>query len=188
MVAFDPSADLIGEPGYRYMHNSFVTLFCRRPLLDNAIAQLEAARYHMVLLEAKDWETPKQMHRDLAQALDFPAYYGQNLDALDECLRDVVAHRYGWPGKATGLVLILVGFDSFAKRWSWEAQELLDTIARQARSAVLFGERMFCLVQSDDPLIGFDPVGATPVIWNDAEWLAANRRMDRGDAIRQFAD
>lgn len=101
------------------------------------------------------------------------------LDALNECLRDVVAHRYGWPEKATGLVMVFDGLDSFAKRSSWEAQALLDTIGRQARRALLFGGRMFCLVQSGDPLIEFDPVGATPVIWNDAEWLAANRRMDR---------
>ncbi|HZM83485.1 MAG TPA: barstar family protein [Candidatus Limnocylindrales bacterium] len=176
MVAFDPSADLSGDPGYRYMHNSCVTLFWRRPLLDNAIAQLEAAGYHLVPVDASHWATPKEMHLDLARSLDFPAYYGQNLDAFNDCLRDVVARRYGWPEKATGLVLVFTGYDGFAKRHPREAQILLDIIADRARSALLFGGRLICLVQSDDPMIEFDPVGASPVIWNDAEWLTANRR------------
>ena len=35
---------------------------------------------------------------------------------------------------------------------------------------------MLALVQSRDPDLRFDPVGATPVVWNDAEWLDASRR------------
>jgi hypothetical protein len=31
-------------------------------------------------------------------------------------------------------------------------------------------------VQSDDPTIRFEPVGAMPVMWNHAEWLDAKRR------------
>src|SRR5688572_20278636 len=176
MAAFDPSIDLSMDPGYRLLHNAFVTLFWRRSLLDTTLTQLEMADYHLMHLDACGWETAKDMHRDLARAFDFPSYYGHNLDAFDECLRDVVAHRYGWPERATGLVLVFTGYHAYAARESWDAQALLDAIARHARSALLFGERLICLVQSDNPLIEFDPVGCTPVIWNDAEWLTANRR------------
>lgn len=176
MVAFDRSTDLSGDPGYRYLFNSCVTLFWRRPLLDNAVVQLEAARYHVVRFAASGWQTPQAMHQDLARALEFPAYYGHNLDAFNDCLRDVVAKAYGWPEKATGLVLVFDGFDGFAKRHAQQAQSVLDIIAGQSRSALLYGERMICLVRSDDSMIEFDPVGSLPVIWNDAEWLTANRR------------
>lgn len=33
-----------------------------------------------------------------------------------------------------------------------------------------------CLVHTNNPHIRFEPVGATPVMWNDAEWLASKRR------------
>ena len=42
--------------------------------------------------------------------------------------------------------------------------------------AALIGHRMICLVQSDDPSIQFDPIGATPVLWNDAELHPKDRR------------
>lgn len=59
------------------------------------------------------------------------------------------------------------------------AEHHLDIIAGQACAAALFGHRVCCLVQSNDPAIRFEPVGATPVAWNDAEWLDSTRQQDR---------
>ena len=55
------------------------------------------------------------------------------------------------------------------------AQIVLDILARQARGALLIGHRLICLVQSNDPQLSFEPVGAMPVAWNDAEWLNSKR-------------
>jgi hypothetical protein len=55
------------------------------------------------------------------------------------------------------------------------AQILLDIFADQARRAILIGNRIICLVQSKDPQLSFEPVGAMPVMWNDAEWLNSKR-------------
>lgn len=43
-------------------------------------------------------------------------------------------------------------------------------MASHSRAAALFGDRLMCLVQSNDPRINFDVVGAAPVLWNEAEW------------------
>jgi hypothetical protein len=51
----------------------------------------------------------------------------------------------------------------------------LDIYACQARNGALIGRRMMCLVQTNDPGQAVKPVGATPVVWNDAEFLAAKR-------------
>lgn len=34
-------------------------------------------------------DTPKQLHRILAETLAFPEWYGNNLDALYDCLTDI---------------------------------------------------------------------------------------------------
>jgi hypothetical protein len=54
---------------------------------------------------------------------------------------------------------------------------VLDTFARRSRSAALIGRRMMCLVQTDDARLTFAPVGATPVTWNNAEWLDSKRGL-----------
>lgn len=57
------------------------------------------------------------------------------------------------------------------------AQILLDIFAYQARCAILIGNRIIYLVQSNDPQLSFEPVGAMPVMWNDAEWLNSKRGL-----------
>ncbi|WP_203863650.1 barstar family protein [Planobispora rosea] len=177
MAVFDRDAPLAHQVDYRLMANTFVTLFWRRGILEETIDWLLAHGYEVVRWDASGWMTEDDLHRDFAQALDFPAYYGRNLDALNDCLDDVASGDYGVSSEATGLVLVLIGYDRFAARCPEVAQRVLDIIARNARSAILVGHRMFCLVQSDDPGIVFQSVGATAVAWNDAEWLDANRRV-----------
>ena len=42
-----------------------------------------------ITLDFKDLYTPRQMHEYIAQMLEFPEYYGKNLDALYDCLTDI---------------------------------------------------------------------------------------------------
>jgi len=42
-----------------------------------------------VQLSAASWRTEREAHDALARALDFPDYYGHNLDALHDCLTDL---------------------------------------------------------------------------------------------------
>ncbi|MEU3355227.1 barstar family protein [Streptomyces sp. NPDC037389] len=167
-----------GPPGgIAFMANTFVTLFWRRRLLDEATAGLERDGYRIVRLTAGDWSTEKDMHCGTADALGFPDYYGHNLDALDDCLGDVAClGPYDGSPEGAGLVLVLTDYDRFAAACPDVAHAVLDLIAGQARRASVLRRRVVCLVHSNDPGIRFDPVGAMPVLWNDKEWLDAARR------------
>ncbi len=48
-------------------------------------------------LEGADVVTVEGFHDAIAAALAFPAYYGRNLDALNDCLRDVAQRAAGVP-------------------------------------------------------------------------------------------
>ncbi|WP_433289369.1 barstar family protein [Micromonospora sp. CA-244673] len=160
------------------MINTSVTLFWRTSILDRTKEWLRGHGYQVTHLDASGWATEEAMHRDMAAALCFPDYYGRNLDALNDCMRDVVSYEYGWLPEAAGLALVFTSYDTFATHCPRSAQILLDIMADHSRTASLFGQRLMCLVQSNDPQIRFQPVGAVPVSWNDAEWLDANRRVD----------
>jgi hypothetical protein len=175
MAAFDRDADVSEDLAYWLMINTPVTLYWRRELLDHAVTWLEQHGYHITRLDASRWQEDADLHRAVAETLDFPAYYGRNLDALRDCISDVIGHEYGWPAGTQGLVVTFTGYDAFARNRPRSAQFVLDILAEQARVALLFGERVMCLVQSDDPDIRFEAVGAQPVMWNSAEWLDANR-------------
>jgi acetolactate synthase regulatory subunit len=175
MAPFDPDSDLSADIAYQLLANGFVTLFWRPEVLERVVGWLSDRGYQVVEVDASRWITEQDMHRDLAVALQFPDYYGHNLDALHDCMRDVVMYEYGWSAEATGLALVFTGYHGFAQRCPHAAQAVLDIVADSGRSAALFGRRLLCLVQSDDPDIEFAPVGATPVEWNASDWADAER-------------
>lgn len=177
MAAFDPGAELPGQLDFLLLRNTFVTMFWDTTILEPTVAWLGDHGYHVVPIDAAEWTDEADLHRDIAAALDFPDYYGENLDALNDCLRDVVSCDYGNDADATGFVLVLHHYDGFAAAAPRVAHAVLDIFADRARGALLIGRRMMCLVQSDDPRLTFPPVGAAPVLWNDAEWMNASRGL-----------
>lgn len=178
MSAFNPDSDLRADVAFRLMANSFVRLFWRLELFEQTLTWLREHGYRVVRLDASAWTREADLHRDIAAALDFPDYYGRNLDALNDCLGDIALGGYGTDAKATGFVLAFTAYDTFSAHCAREAQIVLDIIADRARHAMLTGHRVCCLVQSNDPAIRFEPVGAAPVLWNDAEWLDSRRHPD----------
>jgi hypothetical protein len=175
MVAFDPD-DMGGDRlDYQLAMNGFVTLFWSREVLIKTTNGLTGRGYRLVQADASSWRTSEDMHTEVARVLEFPDYYGRNSAALNDCLSDVAKCRYGFSRDDTGLAFVLTGFDQFCRRDTVWAHGLLDIFATQARTAALFGHRMLCLVQSDDPKLTVPPVGATPVSWNPAEWLDSKR-------------
>ncbi|MFD4737797.1 barstar family protein [Streptomyces virginiae] len=177
-----PNTSMSRFPGIEYMGNTFVTLFWRQRLLNQAVQRLEDRDFRVVRLTAGQWSTEQDMHRAIAAALQFPDYYGHNLDALNDCLGDVACYGgYGDSAEGVGLVLAFTDYDRFAAACPSAAQVILDIVANQARHAAVLQRRLICLVHSNDPDIRFDPVGAMPVMWNSDEWLDANRRGQAGD-------
>jgi len=105
MVAFDPEADLSDDRALRLLINTSVTLFWSPQVLDEITAWLTEHGYQVTRIDASTWSTDRDLHRDVAAALGFPDYYGRTLDALNDCMRDVVSQDYGWAPNTTGLAL-----------------------------------------------------------------------------------
>jgi hypothetical protein len=177
MAAFDLD-DPDDEEAYRLVMNGPVTLFHAPEVLAESVGWLSAHAYGVVEIEAATAQTTLQLLDRFAAALHFPRYFGRNLNALNDCLRDVADHAYGFDPAAVGSVLVLRGYDAFARHEPHDAWRVLDIVASRWQEAALVGHRMMCLVQSDDPDLALRPVGATLVGWNGAEWLVARRHTD----------
>jgi hypothetical protein len=162
---------------YWLLQDSPVTLVWSATVLAELTAWLTRHGYTVVSVDTSGWTSHRDLHRDIAAALDFPDYYGRNFNALDDCLFDVAHGAYGLDPTATGLVLVLERYDRFSAIDAESAHALLDYFAQRARLALLFGHRMICLVQSDNPRQRFPDVGATEVRWNQREWADFRRNL-----------
>ena len=76
-----------------------------------------------------------------------------------------------------GRVLVFNKYDSFATKVPQVAWAVLDIVEINSRRMLLFGRRLIILVQSDDPEISFEPIGASSVMWNRKEWLNESRGL-----------
>jgi hypothetical protein len=163
------------DPGFDLIQNGFIAKFHAVSVLDDALSSFRSAGYRVVSVDAGDWSTESELHHDLAAALQFPSYYGRNLSALEDCLRDVAEQDYGWTESDSGLILAIDHFDRFSSAMPETATSVLDIVSRSARLGALLGNRMLCLIRSDDPWLELGRVGGDEPQWNPREWLNANR-------------
>jgi RNAse (barnase) inhibitor barstar len=136
-----------------------VALYGPPERLRRHIAALESDGYRCPAFDCGEWESEAAMHRDLSARLQFPGYYGHNLNALNDCLGDLDIPEAG------GVALVLWRFDRFARLSAERAWHVLEVIATASWQHRLYGRSLLGLVQSDDPQLQFAPVGARPVMW-----------------------
>jgi RNAse (barnase) inhibitor barstar len=111
--------------------------------------ELAERGYQIVRIDAAAPKTEHEFFGAIGAALDFPDYFGHNLDALNDCLGDVVRHAYGWRPDTAGLVIVFTGYQAAAARWPRTARHTLEIIARQSDLAATSGDRLLCLLQDD---------------------------------------
>jgi RNAse (barnase) inhibitor barstar len=76
----------------------------------------------IVEIEFAGITTKGELHAQLARAFDFPAYYGANWDAFNDCIVDAVL------GHPDGMLIRCRGFDGLEARLPREASMLRERL------------------------------------------------------------
>jgi Barstar (barnase inhibitor) len=176
--SFDNSPETWQRRDWELLQNGLVTLFCSKRIFDADIAELADIGYHVVELDAGEWGTTEAALLAIGMAFDFPDYYGRNMNALVDCLRDVATFDYGSDPASTGTVVAIDRLEALARRDPDLVWSLLNILADTGRQALLIGHRFIVMARSDDPMLSVKPVGASPVMWNRREWLDRDRKAD----------
>ncbi len=151
-----------------------IELYFNADVLNRAIEDLERRDAAIVRLDAGSWFRDSALLA-LADALDFPEHFGRNLDALSDCLFDVVAGETGF-GKHDGTrILAIYQFDSLVQNDPTFAHELVEILFENAIMALKLGRPFLVMLQTDDPELTLPTVGATPIGWNRAEFGRSTR-------------
>lgn len=160
---------------WKLLERGAVALYHKGSVLSQDLAWLRSERYVIHELDAVSWKEPSQFHDSVRSVLNFPAYYGRNLASWIDCVAELAVPDDG------GMAIVFRRYDAFARSQPQLAQTVLDSLESTSRRFLLTGRRLLALVQSDDPRIRFERVGAMPVTWNPREWLDSDRGIGRGD-------
>lgn len=155
----------------KLLESSAVTLYHKASVLTQDVVCLQQFGYRLYTLDAALWKSAADFHAAARRELGFPDYYAANLASWIDCLGELDVPYEG------GVVMQFRHFDAFARAEPTFAHTLLDSIESASRRFLLLGQRLLALVQSDDPRIRFERIGAVPVNWNPREWLDSDRGL-----------
>jgi len=167
MAAFENKPDEWQRLDWQILQNGWISLYYQTSVLDNDLNWFKTENYKIADFDCTKWTDENILHIDIKKKLGFPDYYGENFNALNDCLS-------GLEVKEPGLVIV---FRNFQNLDIGIAHDLLDIFALNSRQHMLFGEKLLTLVQVDNPNYQIDPVASSPVLWNGAEWLDSKRGL-----------
>ena len=151
------------------IENGSVIMFWKNSLMERNIEQLKQEGFDVYDFDCTNWDE-KKIHKDLAETLNFTDYYGENLDAFNDCLSDVETENKGF-------VLIFRNYDVFSHKHSELAYDLLDIIQTQSWRFLIKGTVLMSFVQSNDINLTFPPIGRMRADWNIEEWSDDSRGL-----------
>lgn len=161
----------MGDAGFELLRLSPLTRFADPAMMAEEVRDLEADGYRCVPLDCAAWASEADFHTAAASALNFPDYYGRNLDAFNDCIKSIKL------GECRGLVLVFAHWEMFARVVGDRAWHVLDIIAGASRFRLVYGERLLALVHVADPELRFAPLGRVGVVPSDRESRRKAREM-----------
>ncbi len=153
-----------------------IELYRNAGVLNAEIERLERLGAQTVRVDAGSWDGDSFLTA-LAHALDFPDYFGGNLDALADALGGSVAGEYGYRDVPGCRLLAIYQFDSFVRSAPRRSAALLEVLHDTAILALKLGDPFLALLQSDDPDLSLQNVGGRTIAWNHAEFLRSKRSV-----------
>jgi len=151
--------------------NGGVTLYHKQQVLAEHVAWLVRENYQLRELDAHGWKDARAFHEDVKRVFAFPSHYTNNLASLVDALAELAIPAGG------AIAVQMRRYDRFVKAEPHLSWSVLDALETTSRRLLLTGRRLLTLVQSDDPRIKFERVGAMPVNWNPREWLDSDRGL-----------
>lgn len=164
-LVFDATASDFAQQWQRLdwqlLQSSSVHRYSSPDEMERTATGLTRLGYGIHRFDAANWRHEGEMHTSLAAKLQFPRYYGRNLDALNDTFKDIAEFSYGSDSSTTGTVFFFAGYEQFTRRNPELAHAFLDIFARNARYGLLVGHPMLCLISATSD---FPAMGAIPVI------------------------
>ena len=162
MATFKDNSDSRQRIDFRIISNGWFQLYLSQGVLSKDVRWLEEEGYEVVCLDCSE---PSSLMAQIKNRLSLPPYFHDNLDSLNDCLRDIRI-------KGIGLVVVFNHLDCLKIP---DIHDILDVFVNTAIQNFIVGKRMMVLGQVDDKHFEAETIGAIEIQWNGKEWLRAAR-------------
>ena len=152
------------------LHNGSITKYYREHYLTQAVEWLLEQGYKVIDVNCSELSTTPDILKAVGVGLEFPDYFqGNSLDAFDDHLYDVqIPNR-------SGAAIVFHRYDLIVKAERRKAWQIVNILDHHSRSNLMCGLRLITLIQTANPKLELDQVGAQDVKWNQHELLDSQR-------------
>jgi len=150
------------------LKNGPICKYYKNSILDEDVNWFIDNRFDVYEIDVRNWNK-NNFHKHLKVKLNFPDYYGENLDAFEDCLEDMFNPRY------KGVVLVFRNYYEFYNCNQKSAFTILDIIAQESRVWLLNGQKLIGLIQSNEAHLVLPKLGGVSPCWNSKEWMNKER-------------
>jgi RNAse (barnase) inhibitor barstar len=165
MAIFEDVPETFERLDWQILQNGWVSMYLKQSILDEDLDWFNKNGFRMIDLNCNSWTDEASAHQQLKRELNFPDYYGNNLNALNDCLSYIEID-------SAGIIIVLRHIDTLDKEF---AQSLVEIFASNSRGHMLFGNKLITLIQVDDPDFQIEETRSHLVLWNRKEWLNSSR-------------
>lgn len=151
------------------MINGSLILYNRRSIIEKEIKKIEAEGFDVFRFECAEWDEAS-FHKDISSILEFPDYYGENLNAFSDCLSDLEPTN-------KGILFVFYQYESFIAKHPAMAIDIMEIIHINSWRFLLEGKVLLGFIQSNDPEIPFPAIGGMVPQWNGEEWFDKERLL-----------
>lgn len=150
---------------FQILLNGSISLYHKEDILEEDIKWFAKHGYVISEINLQEVQTEEEFHSLIKQCLNFPSYYGENLNALGDCIFSLEISN------ESGLLLVFRNFDLFYKKMPSLAYNVLNILEINSRRLMLTDRRLITFAHSNKLDLDIPPIGACSVMWNNREWL-----------------
>jgi RNAse (barnase) inhibitor barstar len=154
------------NPEISILRDGSINKYISLKVLESDIDWFTKKGYKIFKLNCEEWMSIADFHDQVSIMLEFPGYYGRNMDAFGDSIHSLEFEDY------KGILIIFLHYDVFATRFHREAGIVLDEISLASRRYLIDGKRLIALVHTDDANFSLPSIGPYSIPLNSKESLS----------------
>ena len=150
---------------FKMLLDGSITLFYNTNILDDSINKLTTENVCIYYFDANNWITLDDFYTNFKTKMNLPDYFGNNLDALNDCLSDFIGQN---------IAICIRNYDVFMEKFSYESNILPRIILTQCWSSLLQESYILMLIHTKKGNISVKDIPLFTPKWNFMEMLNSN--------------